>query len=82
MHSQKQLKPLERASRIYCGKVGLQADTEVPMPHPDGLAVMVPVPVWCCVAEELLDLVAKFDSLQQAAAEEKAIEGKKILVLS
>ena len=67
-------RPYEMAARIYCSKLGVpDADQMMPQPHPDGLAVLVPIPLWCLVAEEMIDLSMRLTSMREAKeAEAKA----------
>lgn len=61
------LKPFETAARIYCSKVGVDAEARVPRPHPELAGVVITVRMWEVAAEELIDLSRKLTSLKEAS---------------
>lgn len=67
------LKPLEMAARIYLKKRGASADDNVPQAHPTLAGVVVLTPVWCFVAEELIDLSMKLTSIKEASEKQSVL---------
>lgn len=67
------VKPLEMAARIYLKKRGASGDNLVPQEHPTLANVVVQVPVWCLVAEELIDLSMKLTSIKEASEKQSVL---------
>ena len=61
------LKPYEPAARILCGMHDQDADEQMQVPHPVGLAVPFSRPAWHFAAENLINLSQMLSALKQAA---------------
>lgn len=76
------LLPLEPAARILAALRGVDPDHKARVPHPEGLAVMVPRSAWLFFADELLVLNQCLVALRMAqqGAEPPAANEAKIVV--
>lgn len=59
--------PYEQAARNYCTRIGHDPDSEVPCPHPMGLAIPFTKPAWQLAAEKLMDLSHMLSAIHDAA---------------
>lgn len=66
------LKAMEPAARIYCARVGINADTSVPAPHETIAGAKVFQPMWELIAEKMIDLAVMLDAMKEAAAAKAA----------
>lgn len=65
------LKPYERASRILCGKLGINPSELVECANPTGLAIPAYRPQWMDAALDLIHLSNMLAAMKEAAEEEK-----------
>lgn len=63
----KELKPYERAARIYCEKAGLDPNEMIPVPHATIAGAADLVPQWAMVAERMIDLSMLLTAMKEAA---------------
>lgn len=62
-----EVRPYEMAARIYMKKKGgIDPESDVPRAHPTIEGVLVYVPAWCFVAQELIDLSMMLNSIREA----------------
>lgn len=58
----------EKAARIYCAKIGIDPEQQVPVPSELVIDAMTVRPVWYLYAIELHDLSMRLVSIREAAA--------------
>lgn len=68
-----EVKPFERAARIYLAMRGDNPYDHIPQAHPRLEGVVVKVPVWCFAAGELIDLSFKLSALKKASEPENVV---------
>lgn len=64
----------EKASRIYCARMGIDPDLKIPFPHPTGLDVPYSRPQWTMVADDLYDLSQKLVAIKDAGKPEQVTQ--------
>lgn len=60
------LRAYEKAARIYCGKMGLDPDGMIQVPHPTVKGAMSLRARWMFAAQELIEFAQKLTSLREA----------------
>ena len=72
------LKPYERAARIFCAKSGLNPDAVVELQHPTFHGATVATSQWELVAERMYDLSLLMVSMREAQIEREAKCGTEV----